>query len=159
MKKIVIFLLFCLSMQTLSLNASITPSVTDPLAKEKAYQQKVEMLKKISTMSVKEFEAFTGKHMNAVDRMLFKVEQRKLKNSFNEEGMVKNKKLDKYLKKSSKNGGAGFHLGGFALGFLLGLIGVLIAYLAFKDDKKKDRVKWAWIGTAVVVAIALLASL
>jgi hypothetical protein len=91
--------------------------------------------------------------------MLFKVEQRKLKNSFNEEGMVKNKKLDKYLKKSSKNGGAGFHLGGFALGFLLGLIGVLIAYLAFKDDKKKDRVKWAWIGTAVVVAIALLASL
>ena len=69
-------------MQTLSLNASITPSVSDPLVKQKAYEQKVEMLKKISTMSVKEFEAFTGKQMNAVDRMLFKVEQRKLKNSF-----------------------------------------------------------------------------
>ena len=48
-----------------------------------------------------------------------------------------------------------FNLGGFALGFLLGLIGVLIAYL-INDDKKSDRVKWAWIGLAAWIVILIL---
>jgi uncharacterized membrane protein len=69
---------------------------------------------------------------------------------------VNSKKLEKFLKKAD---GSGFHLGGFALGFLLGLIGVLIAYL-LNDEKKSARVKWAWLGllTAVVlwVIVAVL---
>ena len=47
---------------------------------------------------------------------------------------------------------SGFHLGGFALGFLIGPIGVLIAYL-IDDDKKRNRVKWAWIGLIAWVVI------
>ncbi len=154
MKKISIFLLLCFLLQTFFLTAAVVPSVGNPAAKENSYQQKVEMLKKIAAMNVKEFEAFTGKHMNFIERALFKIEQRKLNNSIDQAGNITNKKLDKYLHKSSDNS-SGFHLGGFALGFLLGLIGVLIAYLAFKDDNKQNRIKWAWIGTAVIVAISL----
>ena len=67
------------------------------------------------------------------------------------------KRIEKYFNKAAEGGG-GFHIGGFALGFLLGLIGVLIAYL-INDDKKKERVKWSWIGCLVLVVILLLASL
>jgi Flp pilus assembly protein TadB len=112
------------------------------------------MLKAISKMSVKEFETFTGRHLNVIERSLFKLEQKKLKKSFDAQGNVTNKKLDKYLKKA--DGSSGFHLGGFALGFLLGLIGVLIAYVAFSDDNKSNRVKWSWIGVGVVVVLYLV---
>jgi hypothetical protein len=156
MKQVILFLLFCFSLHTFSLNAAVAPTVGDPLAKEKAYQQKLAMLKKVASMNVKEFETFTGKHMNAVDRLLFKMGQRKLRNSIDEQGNVSNKRLEKYLKKSSDNGSSGFHLGGFALGFLLGLIGVLIAYVAFKDDNKQNRIKWSWIGVGALIVLSLL---
>ena len=48
--------------------------------------------------------------------------------------------------------GEGFQAGGFFLGFLLGLIGVLITYL-INDDQKRNRVKWAWIGFAIWIGI------
>ena len=53
------------------------------------------------------------------------------------------------------DGTTGFHSGGFFLGLLVGLIGVIIAYI-IKDEKKKNRVKWAWIGWGVWVVIALI---
>ena len=37
----------------------------------------------------------------------------------------------------------GFHFGGFALGFFLGILGVGIAYWTGGSD---DMKKWAWIG-------------
>jgi hypothetical protein len=43
----------------------------------------------------------------------------------------------------------------FALGFLLGLIGLLIAYL-INDDYKHNRVKWAWIGFGIVVVLNII---
>jgi hypothetical protein len=48
-----------------------------------------------------------------------------------------------------------FNWGAAALGFFLGLIGILIVYLAFKNDKEVAR-KSGWIGFAVGVAVALL---
>jgi hypothetical protein len=155
MKKIIFLLFVCVSMLKFSTQALTVPVVGDPMAKENAYRQKVEMLKKIASMNVKEFEAFTGKHMNVIDRALFKIEQRKLKNAIDSEGNITNKKLDKYLKSSSDHS-TGFHLGGFALGFFLGLIGVLLAYVAFNDDNKSNRIKWSWIGTAVVVVLNII---
>jgi hypothetical protein len=49
-----------------------------------------------------------------------------------------------------------FNIGGFALGLLLFLPGVLIAYLIGGDeDVKRSRVSWAWKGAAIFVTIAL----
>ena len=54
------------------------------------------------------------------------------------------------------DGRSGFNPGGFALGFFAGLIGVLIAYL-IKDDHKKNRTKWAWLGLGIAVVLTALA--
>jgi len=44
------------------------------------------------------------------------------------------------------------------LGFLLNLVGVLIAYL-IKDDYKSNRVKWAWIGLGLNIGLTLILAL
>ena len=115
--------------------------------------QKISLLD-LSRMSVKDVQSFTGKKMSFGDRMMFKASQRQLKKNINPDGTIDNKRIAKNLKKA--DGTTGFHIGGFALGFLLGLIGVLIAYL-IKDDKKSNRVKWAWLGLAAWIVIVIIA--
>lgn len=107
----------------------------------------------LSEISASELEEVTGRKMGWGERIAFKSSQRKLKRSFDEDGTITSKKILKHADVNDLT--AGFHLGGFALGFLLTLIGVLIAYL-IKDDKKNTRVKWAWIGFAVSLAIILI---
>jgi hypothetical protein len=110
-------------------------------------------LQELSTMKVADLEKMTGKKMGLLSRLEFKLAQRKLRHSINADGTLNNKKLA-MLAGRDASGETGFHAGGFFLGFLLGLIGVLIAYL-INDEKKHNRVKWAWIGWAVWVVILL----
>ncbi len=114
--------------------------------------QKISLLD-LSRMSVKDVQSFTGKKMSFADRMMFKAAQRQLKKNISADGTIDSKKIAKNLKKA--DGTTGFHIGGFALGFLLGLIGVLIAYL-INDDKKSNRVKWSWIGLGVAIVLYIL---
>ena len=111
-------------------------------------------LQELSTMKVADYEKMTGKKMGFFHRLEFKLAQKKLRSSINEDGTVNNKRLEKMAR--YYDGDTGFHAGGFFLGFLLGLIGVLIAYL-INDEKKSNRVKWAWIGWGVWVVILILA--
>ncbi len=104
----------------------------------------------LSTISIRDFETLSGRHLNFFDRIGFKMAQRKLRKSINADGTINNKKLEKFLDEGDHS--SGFHLGGFALGFFLALIGVLIAYL-INDDYKRNRVKWAWIGLIAWVLI------
>jgi hypothetical protein len=90
----------------------------------------------LSTISVKEFQILVNRKMKFFDRLAFKAGQ---------------KKFDKNFKKYF-SGKSGFHAGGFALGFFLLLIGVLIAYV-INDDYKKNRVKWTWLGFSISIAI------
>ncbi len=112
-------------------------------------------LLELSSIKVKELEQLTGNKMSFGDRLTFKIAQKKLRDNLSPDGSFETKKIEKALKKQQRGGETGFHLGGFALGFLLGLIGVLIAYL-IKDDYKRNRVKWAWIGTALIIVLSLL---
>ena len=104
-----------------------------------------------------DYEKVTGKKMSFFRKIEFKIAQRKLRNSMNEDGTFSSKRMEKMFK-AEMNGETGFHLGGFALGLFLSLIGVLIAYL-IDDEKKSNRVKWAWIGAALFIILYLLFSL
>jgi hypothetical protein len=101
----------------------------------------------LAYIKVADYEKVTGKKMTFVKKIQFKLAQRKLRKSINEDGTFNNKKLEKVFQ-DEMSGTTGFHLGGFALGLFLFVIGVLIAYL-IDDEKKSNRVKWAWIGAAV----------
>ena len=120
--------------------------------------QKISLME-LSKISVKEFEKLKNTKMNFFDRLAFKASQKKLRKNIAEDGTLK-KRFEKSMKRMMA-GETGFHIGGFALGFFGGLIGVLIAYV-INDDFKKNRVKWAWIGLAtffviwVVLVIILL---
>lgn len=108
----------------------------------------------LSQIKVKEFETLSGTKMKFVDKVGFKLAQRELRSSINNDGTLNGKKLNKLAGKMAEGDG-GFNIGGFALGFLLGLIGVLIAYV-ISDDNKAVRTKWAWIGFGAAVILYLL---
>ncbi|MEO6219018.1 MAG: hypothetical protein ABIO81_01225, partial [Ginsengibacter sp.] len=97
----------------------------------------------------------SGRHLNFFDRLGFNLAQKKLRRSINADGTIDNKKLNRFLDQGDHS--TGFHIGGFLLGFFLGLIGVLIAYVAGGDDDvKRNRAKWAWIGLGISVVISLI---
>ena len=108
-------------------------------------------LYELRNMKQSQLEVITGRKMNFFESIAFGKAQRQLKKQINEEGIVTGNKLKRAMG-SSADLTSGFHLGGFALGFLIGPIGVLIAYL-IDDDKKRNRVKWAWIGLIAWVVI------
>lgn len=114
--------------------------------------KKISLLE-LSTIHSADLEKITGRKMGFLEKFSFRITQKKLKKSIKADGTIDNKKLNKFL--SKRDGDTGFHVGGFALGFFLGLIGVLIAYL-INDDYKHNRVKWAWIGFGIEVALYLL---
>lgn len=108
----------------------------------------------LAHISVKDFETVSGRKMKIWDKVGFKLGQRQLRSKIEADGTIK-KDVARKLSKGMADGESGFHIGGFALGFLLGLIGILIAYL-INDDKKSNRVKWAWLGLAAYVVILLV---
>lgn len=119
-------------------------------------QDKKISLMELSTITINDFEKLTGKHLNFFDRIGFKAGQKKLRKSISFDGTINNKRLMKFTD-SEGDHSTGFHLGGFALGFFLGAIGVLIAYLSKSDeDVRRNRIKWAWIGLGAVVVIWLI---
>lgn len=123
--------------------------------------RKISLLE-LSNISIKDFEKITGKHLNFIDRMAFHSGQKKLQRSITTDGTINNKRILRFVN-SEGDHSTGFHIGGFALGFLIGIIGVLIAYVAGgEEDVKRNRVKWAWIGfgllTIIAIALALATS-
>ncbi|HET6255110.1 MAG TPA: hypothetical protein VFE32_13600 [Puia sp.] len=113
-------------------------------------------LLELSTMKVDDLEHLTGQKMGWFKRMEFKLALKKIKNSIKPDGTVDSKKLAR-LRGGYYDDDGSFHFGGFALGFFVGLVGVLIAYL-IQDDNHHRRVKWAWIGfgTFVVLYVILI---
>lgn len=163
MKKISVIVMAFAMLFSMSLSAATFP--TKPTTEPTTLNAKNIMLPVGSTgqtislydlayIGVKDFEKITNKNLKIWDEIGFKIGQRKLRDKLNADGTVKTDVAKKLMAKMA-DGETGFHGGGFALGFLLGLIGVLIAYL-INDEKKSNRVKWAWLGLAAVVAINLV---
>jgi hypothetical protein len=116
--------------------------------------QKISLME-LSRIPQSQLELMTGRKMKGFEKTAFNAAQRKLQRNINPDGTFKKKKYEKFFTKKAKGGETGFHFGGFALGFFVGLIGVLIAYL-INDDYKSNRVKWAWIGFGIAVVINVI---
>jgi hypothetical protein len=142
---------------------STTASSTAPAPAMKATEVRIPVgntgkfvtLQELATIKAADFEKLTGKKMGLMRRFEFKLAQRKLRRSINADGTINNQRLA-IMAQKDMDGTTGFHLGGFALGFFLWPIGVLIAYL-ITDAKHDNRVKWAWIGFGVGVILLLIA--
>lgn len=81
--------------------------------------------------------------MRLFDRIGFSLAQKQLRESINNDGTFNSKKMQKALKRAG-DGTTGFHIGGFALGFLLGLIVVLIAYALRMTRNPTEPVGLDW---------------
>ncbi|HEX4875956.1 MAG TPA: hypothetical protein VFV31_04740 [Chitinophagaceae bacterium] len=160
MKKVLLFFILSLTVNLIS----ASPFVLKP--KKKIYASdimiplgetgtKVSLLD-ISKITIKEAELIRGDKMKFSEKLAFKAAQRKLNQYINNDGSLNDQRIVKNLKKVDGNGG--FHAGGFFLGLLLGLIGLIIALL-INDEKKKSRIKWALIGWGIWIAIVLVATL
>ncbi len=110
-------------------------------------------LQELSRIRIKDLERLSRVKMNLFDRIRFRIVQKKLRDNINPDGTLRNNKLITSFSNYKKSGGGG--LGGFALGSLLGPLGILIAYLS-KDDQKKMRVKWAWVGLLAFIPLWVL---
>lgn len=156
MKKL-FFVLTALCIYTLS----FASFVINPAAVKKASEIYIPVgetkisLQDLSVISIKDFQIISKNHLNFFERLSFKVTQKKLRNNINEDGSVKNNRMINALESSANANG--FNALGFFMGLILGLIGVLIAYVA-KDEKdiKRNRIKWAWIGFGAQIGLALL---
>ena len=141
MKKIILlFTVLCLVVSSFAAFTLKAP----PLKASEVYitvgknGEKISLLD-LSRMKVKDLQELTGKKMKFFDKIGFTIAQKRLRNNINYDATFNSKKIEKFMKKRGGDG-EGFQAGGFFLGFLLGLIGVLIAYL-INDDNKRNRVK------------------
>ncbi len=150
-----IFLLIAFALFTSSFAASsinVAPKKATEIFVPMANNMQIS-LKDLSVISLKDFQLISGNNFNLFQKVAFKAGQIKLRNSISNDGNITNKKIIKAIQADNS---VGFHIGGFALGFLVGLIGILIAYLIKGDPGvDRNRIKWAWIGFGVWVAVLI----
>ena len=107
-------------------------------------------LMELSQISVRDFEKLTGNKMKLGEKVKFKLGQRELRKNINEDGSFNSKKFENYFTVRGA-ARASIDLGGFALGLVLSLVGVLIAYVLAGDNKQ--FIKWTWIGAVISLIV------
>jgi hypothetical protein len=101
------------------------------------------------TMTPKKFKEVTGKKLSITKKIALKMAQKKIRKALKNNEAVDGAMMANAMDTSD------FNIGGFILGLLLSVIGVLIAYLIGDTTV----IKWAWIGFGVFLVIFLLAVL
>jgi hypothetical protein len=164
MRKIITFLLFVVLSGTTGFAAmSVAPSPLAPAPLVKASAIRIPIgstgkfinLQELSTIKTSDFEVLSGRKMSWFRRMEFKLAQKKIRHSINADGTVNDKRLATMGGGYYDDDDNSFHIGGFALGFFLGLLGVIIAYI-INDDNHHRRVRWAWFGFGIFIAVLLV---
>ncbi len=133
---LLICMLFCLNFSYASFPMEVKKDSTTVVDTREANR---ELMLRVSKMTVKEYETFTGKKMNFFERLSFKAYKRKL--------------AARAAKSYYDDDTEGFNFGGFTAGFLLGGIGVLLTY-QFSGDRNKR--KWSWIGWGSWIILFLI---
>ncbi|MEY3060681.1 MAG: hypothetical protein RL000_2033 [Bacteroidota bacterium] len=155
MKKSFLFLMsFVLLFNMVGFSAILPPTNTNPTTVEQAQLDK---LKQFSTMSFMEYEKLLGHKASKVEKYAFTRMQKKTSKMFDSEGNLLQKYQNRLKRMYDEPGGS--FVGGFALGFFLGAIGLVLAYAVNNDGDKKNRIKGAWwgfIAAAVLLTILLV---
>ena len=100
-------------------------------------------------LTPKKYKELTGEKLSITQKISLKLAQKKIRKA------VKNNESIDSATMANAVDTSDFNIGGFVLGFLLSVIGVLIAYLIGDTSV----IKWAWIGFGVFLVIFLLAVL
>jgi hypothetical protein len=135
-----------------SSSAVVVPSTTpEPVSKESIA---VSPFSKMSvddflSLTPKKYKELTGEKLSIPQRISLKLAQRKIKKAIKNNEQIDSTTMANIVDTSD------FNIGGFVLGLLLSVIGVLIAYLI--DDT--SVIKWAWVGFGIFLIIFLLAVL
>lgn len=146
------FLALALMIFTIPSSAVVVPSTTpEPLKKEST------SVTALSSMSVEDFLALTpkkykeltGEKLSITKKISLKLAQKKIRKAIKNNEQVDSTTMANAVDTSD------FNIGGFILGLLLSVIGVLIAYLIGDSSV----IKWAWIGFGIALVIYLLAIL
>jgi hypothetical protein len=101
------------------------------------------------SLTPKKYKELTGEKLSITQKISLKLAQKKIKRA-----LKNNEKIDSETMANAVDT-SDFNIGGFVLGLLLSVIGVLIAYLIGDTSV----IKWAWIGFGVFLVIFLLAVL
>jgi hypothetical protein len=150
MKNILRFsmLAFALTIFTFPSSALTVPSLNpDPVKKESTEAPLSNMsVKDFLSLTPKKFRELTGEKMTLSQKISLKIAQHKLKKALKANPQAELSVMPAGIDSSD------FNIGGFILGFLLSVIGVLIAYLIGDSNV----IKWAWIGFGISLIIYLL---
>ena len=138
---------FSSSAVVIPVSTVIPAKVTESVAKPSPFAGMT--VQDFLALTPKKFKELTGKKMSMSQKISLKIAQRKVKK------MVKNNEQVDLYKVAPGVDTSDFSIGGFVLGLLLGIIGILIAYLI----GDRSVIKWAWLGFAVWIVILLLALL
>ena len=152
MKKHIIFLLLFSGMLNLVGFSAILPPSKG--VKGTVDKNQIESIRRISTMSLKDYEKILGHKASKVEQLAFVRIQKKSSKMFDQNGNLLEKYHKRLQKMNSEPGGS--FVGGFALGFFLGAIGVILAYAVNNDGDKKNRIKGAWWGFIVYAILAII---
>ncbi len=110
-------------------------------------------VKTFLSLSPKDIYAGTGKKLSFKEKMGLKIAQKELKTKVKENQIDENTIVD--LDKQMGYGESSFNIGGFLLGFILGLIGVGLAHI-FSDDKDFRRSSWKGLGVWIILLLVLV---
>lgn len=137
---------------TLPSSALVSPSSkpVTPTSESRAVDAFSKMsVEEFLSMTPKKFKQMTGEKLSIPQKISLKLAQRKIKQAVKNKEAVDEKVMATAIDTSD------FNIGGFILGLLLSVVGVLIAYLIGDTTV----IKWAWIGFGIFLIIFLLAVL
>jgi hypothetical protein len=151
MKKFITTILFYFIAVLPSL-AAVLPNNNSKVNAEKlqAFENGV---RDFSKMSFFQYEQMIGHKANKLEKYAYSRMQKKSQKMLDQNGNLLEKYKNKYQKYFIED--AGTFLGGFALGFFLGAIGLLIAFLVNQNSDTDDLMKGAWWGFGTIVIILL----
>jgi hypothetical protein len=100
-------------------------------------------------LTPRKYKELTGEKLSLTQKISLKLAQKKIRKAIKNNESIDQAQIANAVDTSD------FNIGGFVLGLLLSVIGVLIAYLIGDTNV----IKWAWIGFGVFLVIFLLAVL